>query len=255
MCASLLLRAPVRGVVVSFLAMMSLVATCGVVSALEPWPSVRPSTSAAEEKIVAALKELTTVAFIETPLEDALSYLERQHDINIKLDRGALEDFGVGTDTPISQNLSGVRLSSALRLMLHEHDLSFLVRDEVLLITTVAVARNQSVVRMYDVARLLRGGETASVIAGLLEQSFGGSPSASAPRGRGGRGAARGGAGARGRPTSTGPRRFYGHHQVLIAHDTQQGHEEVAGFLSALAEALVERDDDFFFGDTASTED
>lgn len=109
----------------------------------------------AEKKIREALEAPTQMEFTETPLQDAVGYLKDLHSIEIQLDTRAMEDAGVGSDTPVSRVLNGVSLKSALRLLLGEYDLTFIVKDEVLLITTQDKAESELVTKAYPVADLV----------------------------------------------------------------------------------------------------
>ncbi len=80
--------------------------------------------------------------FIETPLQDVIDFLKDFHQIEIQIDQKSLDDVGIGTDTPITRNLKGITLRSALRLLLRDLDLTYLIRDEVLLIHS-GRSRNQ----------------------------------------------------------------------------------------------------------------
>ena len=113
--------------------------------------SVGPS----EERIVKALDETTSLEFVETPLSDVVDYLKDLHKIEIQLDTKALEDAGAGSDTPITKNLKGISLRSALRLMLGGLDLTYVIKDEVLLITTLEKAGTELVTKVYPVADLV----------------------------------------------------------------------------------------------------
>ena len=77
------------------------------------------------------------------------------HGIEIQIDHRALEDIGIGSDTPITRNLKGITLRSALRLMLKEMDLTYVVRDEVLQITTPEEAESELTTKVYPVADLV----------------------------------------------------------------------------------------------------
>ena len=90
----------------------------------------------AEKKINDALKSPTQLEFIETPLQDVIDYLKDYHGIEIQLDKKSLDEMSIGTDTPVTKNLKGISLRSALRLMLRELGLTYVIQDEVLLITT-----------------------------------------------------------------------------------------------------------------------
>ena len=113
------------------------------------------SRGTAEKRIANALKDPTTLEFIEAPLQDVIDYLKELHDIEIQIDQGALEDVGIGSDTPITRNLKGISLRSALRLMLRDLDLTYVIQDEVLLITTPEEAETQLATKVYPVADLV----------------------------------------------------------------------------------------------------
>ena len=65
------------------------------------------SRGQAEKKISEALKSPTQLEFIETPLQDVVDYLKDFHDIEIQIDNRALDDVGIGSDTPITQEPQG----------------------------------------------------------------------------------------------------------------------------------------------------
>jgi tetratricopeptide (TPR) repeat protein len=109
----------------------------------------------AEVKIIKALDEPTELEFIEAPLTDVIDYLKTKHQIEIQLDNKALEEAGVAMDTQITRNLKGVTLRSALRLMLRDLELTYVIRDEVLLITTVSNAETIMTTKVYPVADLV----------------------------------------------------------------------------------------------------
>jgi hypothetical protein len=93
--------------------------------------------------------------FIETPLKDAIQILKDAHNIPIELDVKKLEEAGVNIDTPVTKNLSGITLRSALRLLLNDLELTYVVRDEVLLITTPEEAESQLITKVYPVGDLV----------------------------------------------------------------------------------------------------
>ena len=109
----------------------------------------------AEEKIFEALRQPTSLEFIETPLRDVVDYLKDLHGIEIQINYRALEEIGVSADTPLTRNLKGISLRSALRLMLRELDLTYSVQDEVLLITTPEEVESALTAKVYPVADLV----------------------------------------------------------------------------------------------------
>jgi hypothetical protein len=88
-------------------------------------------------------------------LKDVIDDIALRHGIPIIINVSALEDFGIGTDTPITISLDGVRLRSALKLMLRELELTFIIKDEVMQITTPEEAEANLYSRFYSVSILL----------------------------------------------------------------------------------------------------
>ncbi|HEX7376762.1 MAG TPA: vWA domain-containing protein, partial [Pirellulales bacterium] len=108
-----------------------------------------------ETKIMAALDDKTELDFAEQPLSDVVDYLKQRHDIEIQLDNKALTDAGVGSDTPITRSIKNITLRSALKLILSELDLTYIVRNEVLMITSKTEAESMLSTRVYPVADLV----------------------------------------------------------------------------------------------------
>jgi HAAS len=93
--------------------------------------------------------------FKEVPLRDLAQQLSVQNRITIYLDARHLEEAGVNTDTPITHSFSDMRFRTFLDLMLGELDLTYLIKDDVLIITTPESAEGQRVIRVYDCRELL----------------------------------------------------------------------------------------------------
>jgi len=109
----------------------------------------------AEKKIEEALKSPTQLEFIETPLQDVLDYLKDYHKIEIQVDRKSLSDVGLDRRRSRSPRTSGVSLRSALKLTLRDLDLTYVIEDEVLLITTPEEAETRLTTKVYPVADLV----------------------------------------------------------------------------------------------------
>ncbi len=114
-----------------------------------------PPLSESEKKITAELDKPTEFDFVGTPLQDVVDFLKDKHSLEIQLDTKALEEAGVGSDTPVSCKVKGISLRSALRLLLGRHDLAFVIQDEVLLITSGEVADARLFTRTYPVGDLV----------------------------------------------------------------------------------------------------
>ncbi len=128
----------------------------------------KPKHVHTSDQVRAALASPTKMEFHEMPLIDAVEYLKDFHGIEIQLDKRALEDIGVGMDTPVTRNLSGLPLDASLRLLLGEYDLAYVVRDGVLMITTEAAAQVYLELKVYDVTQSIGADAKASEITETL---------------------------------------------------------------------------------------
>ncbi len=132
--------------------------------------NVQSKPASSNARVREALASPTRMEFTEMPLIDAVDYLKDFHSIEIQLDNPALEDAGLGSDTPVTRTLNGLPLSSSLRLLLEEHGLTFLVRDGVLMITTKSAARDYLELKVYDVSKLVGEDAKATEVAAALAQ-------------------------------------------------------------------------------------
>lgn len=109
----------------------------------------RKQRTSAEIGIENALNEKTHIDFIETPLSEVTDYLSQVHEIQIVLDTPALTSEGVTVDTPVTKELKDVSLRSALNLIGRDLELDYMISDEVLMITSQAVAATTMEPRLY----------------------------------------------------------------------------------------------------------
>ena len=113
------------------------------------------STGGVEEKILKELESTTSFDFFETPLEDVAQEISDLHGITVVIDKKALEALALETTEPITKTLSGISLRSALRLMLADLELTYVIADEVLQITTEEFAQGELVTKVYPVGDLV----------------------------------------------------------------------------------------------------
>lgn len=112
--------------------------------------TARPSE--VTQRLRAALDEETSQSFVELPLRDAVRQLSETHDIPIVVNSRALEEIGLSAQEPVTLSLHGVSLRSFLRLLLRDLDLTYIIKDEVMQITTIEAAEGNLVVEMYRFA-------------------------------------------------------------------------------------------------------
>ncbi|REK10540.1 MAG: hypothetical protein DWQ37_16230 [Planctomycetota bacterium] len=122
-----------------------------------------PRPSKEEQRILAALARPTKADFIDTPLQDVVAYFQDFHDqIPIQADKRALEDLGLGVDTPLSLTVADIPLRSALSLLLRDYDLVAFIENDVLLVSTADRAESSQITRVYPVGDLIEKKDACS---------------------------------------------------------------------------------------------
>lgn len=103
-----------------------------------------------------ALQRQTKPAFDNTPLADVVAYYSHEFDVNIVLNAKGLADAAVDPSAPVSWTLhKPVTLEAALHLILEEFDLTFVIQDEVLKITSKDKADECRTSEVYPVGDLI----------------------------------------------------------------------------------------------------
>jgi protein involved in polysaccharide export with SLBB domain len=97
-----------------------------------------------EREVERKLATPVTLNFTDAPLKTVIEDLRAFQGINICVDEAALKEEGISLDRPVTVKLEEVSLQSALRLLLRQAHLGYVIKDEVLMITTEA---NESHVR------------------------------------------------------------------------------------------------------------
>ena len=109
-------------------------------------------------KIQQALAQPVDVNFNNTPLSVVIDTLARMTGVNVHVDAQGIGAEGITSDTPVSITLSQpVSFRSALALILDELRLSYVIRNEVLLITSEQARDLEVYQNVYNVADLVIG--------------------------------------------------------------------------------------------------
>jgi len=109
----------------------------------------------AEKKIYDALNEPITLDLDESSLQDAVDYIRQKADIEVKLDNKALADAAIDASVLVTFHVKGITLKSALKQMLEDFELTYVVQDETLKITSKEKADGIVSTRVYPVADLV----------------------------------------------------------------------------------------------------
>ncbi len=109
-----------------------------------------------EIEIEKKLKTPVSVEFTNAPLSKVVDYLAKLAEINIYLDPKGLVEEGVNAETPVTIEVrQEIMLKSALNLILQPLHLSYIVKDEVLKITSEQLRDSQVYTVSYNVADLV----------------------------------------------------------------------------------------------------
>jgi hypothetical protein len=114
-----------------------------------------PAQQGAEDRILAILEKPFSAKFEQKPLADVVVEITRSTGLPIYVDKKILEEASIGLDTPVSCDVSGVSLRSALGLILERLDLTWTTHDGILLVTTPDKASNLEIIRVYPVRDLV----------------------------------------------------------------------------------------------------
>lgn len=104
--------------------------------------------SDATDKINQALQQSISLELREIPLADVAEYLRNRLAINVLVDDGA-------ADKQVTFTVSNAALGPSLELMLAPLNMTYLVTDDVLLLTDKLNRAQERIIRVYPVAKLL----------------------------------------------------------------------------------------------------
>jgi general secretion pathway protein D len=116
----------------------------------------RSRVTAAELEIHKKLEGKVRPSFREQPLAAVLDELSKQAGVAIHIDLVGLEQEAVGSDTRVTLSLDQpISLKSALKLLLEPLHLGYVVRDEVLKVTSPRLVKGDVYAVTYPVADLV----------------------------------------------------------------------------------------------------
>ena len=180
---------------------------------------------AAERKIRDALRQPTQLEFVNTPLKNVIDYLKDQHHIEIQFDSAALKEAGVNDSTPVNKNLKGISLRSALRLILDELQLKYVIHNGVLLITNPAKAESDEymITKAYPVTDLVLPNNDGGIDVEPIKNFLTNTVATKSWQENGGPG--------------NMSEMFVGNRVLLIVPQTEEVHEQIEGLLETLRKA------------------
>ncbi len=112
------------------------------------------------------LAKRTRYAFHEVPLRGVLAHFEAANQIPIFLDQKSLQAIGLQADTPVTATGEADSLEQALETLFKPLGLTWMIRDEVLFVTTPEYAHTHVETRVY---RVLPANQNLN-LDGLIQQ-------------------------------------------------------------------------------------
>ena len=107
------------------------------------------------ERLEQALHRRGSIIAVEMPLRDFADRLSQQFGVPIALDWKNLEEAGVNQDAPINKRLDSIPLASILQHGLRDVELTFTIRNHVILITTPEETESKLTTKIYPVRDLV----------------------------------------------------------------------------------------------------
>lgn len=116
------------------------------------WPMVALPGHDEERRLVAALDKSGDFVFYEVPLEEALIYLQELFDVRFLLDTKAAEQVGVNRMTEVTLERKNLSLRTGLTHLLESLELTFIVREDAIHVTTQTAVTARPARRVYDLS-------------------------------------------------------------------------------------------------------
>jgi hypothetical protein len=129
-----------------------------------------PASPPKEKQIEALLHRPINASFHDTSWKKVVQDLAAFHGLPLVIDKQALAEEGINLNEPVSLKLHQVSLRSALNLVLQPFHLTYVVKEEVVIVTTRKRARGALVTQTYAVADLVIPVDRAPVVVAVESQ-------------------------------------------------------------------------------------
>jgi hypothetical protein len=113
--------------------------------------------TAKEREILKALSSPITVNWRGSRLEDVIEFLKTVTGQNIVIDLEALKEVDASYDSPVTLSVKGISTRNVLRKILADLQLNYVIKEEMIHVTSAAKARELMVVRAYYIGDVLAG--------------------------------------------------------------------------------------------------
>ncbi|RCS43277.1 hypothetical protein DTL42_19175 [Bremerella cremea] len=125
------------------------------------------------QQIRERLKKPITVSFREIALTDAVSLIAKEAEIDIRLNQAILRQLGIRERTPVSLELTDTPVDVVLNALLQDLQLTWILRDGALSITTPEKAKAYLVTAVFDVRDLCSDASESEALVDAISSQDG----------------------------------------------------------------------------------
>ncbi|HEY5312583.1 MAG TPA: DUF4974 domain-containing protein, partial [Pirellulales bacterium] len=148
-----------RGTLLVLSSLATVLAICPISSptaAAGPYDPIWVNPASANRAaMLKVLDEAAELQFDKTPLGEVIEKIKARYHVSVQVRGKALEEAGVTLDLPVTFKLKGATLRQALDLMLGQLELTWLIRNDGLIVTTVSESETLTEPVIYPVEDLL----------------------------------------------------------------------------------------------------
>jgi hypothetical protein len=153
------------------------VVVCGLtvsVFAQEPVVKPKPTTwlpapSPVEAKTRIALERRCEISFQQTPLSDAIRFLEDIHNAPFQIDVPLLPGAKAGDEASVTLESANISFRDALKSILAQHELTYVIDEEAVKVVNVNVERNRLLTRTYPIADLVERENVDAIVKSIKD--------------------------------------------------------------------------------------
>ena len=120
------------------------------------------------------MQQRIDVVLFKQPLKDVMSSLGTKLDVPFCIDERALAEVGMDSNTPVSIDLRNIKAEVAMSLLMKSLQLAWLVRDDMVIVTTAEAAEQELEVRIYQCQDFIEIASLSQNQNGAITRSIGG---------------------------------------------------------------------------------
>lgn len=132
-------------------------------------PRVIPISSPEDRRILAILEQRTNCELEDAPFQEAIEAIGKEHNIRIILDRNQMAVAKIPLDTPVHLERENVRVHDLLDGLLAPLNLTFYVKSEVVIVTTIEDELKTYFARVYPVNDLAADAEGLTALMDAMK--------------------------------------------------------------------------------------